>query len=438
MSEILQAGQHPDADQLNAFAEHTLPAHEQQQTLAHLANCPACRQIVALSLPPADAPPVLQPVVSHRWFSRWHPAWAGIAAFAALILVILFVRNGERRVHQESVPAQVADARKPAAPLVENTPPEVARKEAPLAQRAQRKQRIATGTQPAPLAETRQAPANGSADGGISGNMGGILGGIAPRPPKPPAPGTWFGASAASASRPVNGRVITRLQSVLSAPSPLPSRLAVLSMASHGNQRLAIDTDHHLFLSDDEGTNWKAVPSPWKGRAVAVALTSRGTSGNEAPALKMSFRPAAVTGAALFGTITDTTGAVVPGATVVATNPAAEIVRSAATDNRGQFRMEGLVPGSYRIEAQARGFETESFSAEVAPAQQAVADVRLRVGSASQTVSVEAAAAPTADLAANASPVAKSPDTQTLSRFEITTDDGEHWMSTDGQSWTRE
>ena len=127
MSEILQAGQHPDADQLNAFVEHTLPAHEQQQTLAHLANCPACRQIVALSLPPADESPVLQPAVRHRWFTRWHPAWAGIPAFAALILVILFVRNGERRVRQESVPAQVADARKPAAPLVESTPPEVAR-----------------------------------------------------------------------------------------------------------------------------------------------------------------------------------------------------------------------------------------------------------------------------------------------------------------------
>ena len=60
MSEILQAGQHPDADQLNAFVEHTLPAHEQQQTLAHLAICPACRQIVALSLPPADESPVLR------------------------------------------------------------------------------------------------------------------------------------------------------------------------------------------------------------------------------------------------------------------------------------------------------------------------------------------------------------------------------------------
>ena len=116
----------------------------------------------------------------------------------------------------------------------------------------------------------------------------------------------------------------------------------------------------------------------------------------------MSFRPAAATDATLSGTITDPTGAVVPGATVVATNPAAEIVRSTATDNRGQYRMEGLVPGSYRIEAQSKGFETESFSAKVAPAQQAVADVRLRVGSASQTVMVEASPAPTEDLAANA------------------------------------
>ncbi len=94
MSELLQAGQHPDADQLNAFVEHTLPAHEQQQTLAHLAVCPACRQIVALSLPPAGESPALEPeAVRRRWFPRWHPAWAGIPALAALILVVLFVRN---------------------------------------------------------------------------------------------------------------------------------------------------------------------------------------------------------------------------------------------------------------------------------------------------------------------------------------------------------
>jgi uncharacterized surface anchored protein len=154
----------------------------------------------------------------------------------------------------------------------------------------------------------------------------------------------------------------------------------------------------------------------------------------------MSSRPAAVTGAALYGTITDQSGAVIPGATVVATNSTAEIVRSAATDQHGQFRMVGLVPGNYRIEAQAAGFETESFSAEVAPAQQAVADVILRVGSASQTVAVQAQASPFAleNSPADANLTAKPADSQTLSRFELTTDGGEHWVSADGQNWTRQ
>jgi hypothetical protein len=423
MSEILQAGQHPDADQLNAFVEHTLPAHEQQQTLAHLAICPACRQIVALSLPSAGESPVLHPTDRRRWFPRWHPAWAGIPAFAALVLVILFVRISERRVHQ--APALIADARKPAAPLIESAPPEVVQKLAPLAQRAQQKRPTGAGTRPAPLAEARQ-PASGSAGAMVSGTMGGILGGIANAPTQPPTPGRALAAD--------------RVQAAFSAPSPLPSRLAALSMASRGNQRIAIDTDSHLFFSEDEGRRWKAVPSPWKGRAVLVALTSRVSSGNEAPALKMSSRPATVTGAALSGTITDPSGAIIPGATVVATNSTAKIVRSVATDQHGQFRMVDLVPGNYRIEALATGFQTESFSAEVAPAQQAVADVILRVGSASQTVAVQAQASPFAleSSPADANPMVKPADSQTLSRFELTTDAGEHWVSADGQNWNRE
>ena len=120
MSELFQAGQHPDADQLNAFVERTLPAHEQQQTLAHLALCPHCRQIVALSLPPADESPILPPEpVRHRWW-----AWAGIPALAAIVLVIVFVRHEQRNVRYTSVLSQMADARKPAPPPAEIRPPQ--------------------------------------------------------------------------------------------------------------------------------------------------------------------------------------------------------------------------------------------------------------------------------------------------------------------------
>jgi hypothetical protein len=100
--------------------------------------------------------------------------------------------------------------------------------------------------------------------------------------------------------------------------------------------------------------------------------------------------------------------------------------------------MEDLAPGNYRIEAQARGFETQSFAAELAPSQQAVADVILRVGSAAQTVTIQASPGSLDSPRVNANLTAKPPASQTLSRFELTTDDGERWTSTDGQTWAHE
>ena len=93
MSELLQSGQHPDADQLSAFVEHALPAHERQETLAHLAICPDCRAIVSLSLPPLEElpKPEVQPV-RKPMFSGWRLALPAAAAFAALV-VIVHIRN---------------------------------------------------------------------------------------------------------------------------------------------------------------------------------------------------------------------------------------------------------------------------------------------------------------------------------------------------------
>ena len=435
MSELLQAGQHPDADQLNAFVEHTLPEHEQQQTLAHLAVCPACRQIVALSLPPGDESPILQPeTVRHRWW-----AWAGIPALAALILVSLFVRNAERTVRPTSAPVQIADTRPsaPPPPAAASAPPETARNAAPVAQRAPQRRPAAPATQPTPLAQAREGTGSGSA-GGIAGTMGGILGGIAIQPTQPPAPESSFAAPSASAGGPVSMLAANRVQAAFSAPAPLPSHLAILSMASRAHQRLAIDTDNHLFFSSDEGRNWKAISSPWKGRAVRVALTSAISFGSAAPALKLSSHPAATTAPALSGTITDPSGAVIPGATVTATNSRGVLVGSATTDSRGQYRMEDLAPGNYRIEAQARGFESQLFAAELAPAQQAVADVILGVGSAAETVTIQTSPGSLDSPRVNANLTAKPPASQTRSRFELTTDGGERWTSIDGQTWVHE
>jgi hypothetical protein len=437
MSERLQAGQHPDADQLNAFVEHTLPAHEQQQTLAHLAVCPDCRQIVALSLPAAGQTPILErEPVRPRWFPRWHPAWAGIPALAALILVVLFVRNDRKKVPYTSVLSQMAETGKPSPPPpAGSSPPQPLRQMAQFGYESSEWRPAAPASQPTPPPQARHGKGSGFA-GGVAGGILGGIGATASPPTQSLMPGTSFGASA-SAGGPVTALAVDRLQSAFSGPGPLPSHLGVLSMASRDNQRLAIDTDHHVFFSDDEGRNWRAVPSAWKGRALSVALTSAVPFGSVRGALKISSHPAATTGSTLSGTITDPAGAVITGATLTATDSNGVLVGGATTDSHGQYRMGDLAPGTYRIEAQATGFEKQSFATDVAPSQQAVADATLRVGSAAQTVAIEAA--PTAADASSASKnqALKAAIGQPTSRFELTTDDGKHWTSLDGQSWTR-
>jgi hypothetical protein len=480
MSDLLQTGHHPDADQLNAFVEHALPAHEQEQTLAHLALCPACRQIVALSLPPAAESPAPQLESTRKyWFFRWPFAWAGIPAVAALVLFIIFIRNGPTTARQTSAPTQMAATRPPASLVAPATPRISAaasndqqpattltrRNSAQTALQLHQKRAVASANQP--QMEALQQPGRGASSGAIGGVLGGIASqspqlqvGKAVSQPVPAPPATTVnnaasvsvGGPVANVPQPasiadaltINGRALDRAQNALSTQSPLPSHLAVLSMAASAHQRLAIDLRNQLFLSNDDGRHWKAVPPQWKGRAVTIALAFPASYGNGAPSLRVSSHPAVTAGSALSGTITDSSGAVISGATVTAINFDATLVRSAQTDGHGQFRIDNIAPGSYRLAAQAPGFQKQSSPIEVAASQQTSADVTLQTGAVSQTVEVQASPSP---IATESPSVAQSIDAKktsepamipTLSRFEIKTDTGDSWISTDGQTWKHE
>jgi hypothetical protein len=96
MTQALQSGQHPDADQLSAFVEHALPPHEQQQMLAHLAVCPDCREIayLAQSAVVEEAAAHPRPVAAHRpWFSGWNLALPAGLAVAFLVILTVHLRN---------------------------------------------------------------------------------------------------------------------------------------------------------------------------------------------------------------------------------------------------------------------------------------------------------------------------------------------------------
>ena len=58
------------------------------------------------------------------------------------------------------------------------------------------------------------------------------------------------------------------------------------------------------------------------------------------------------------GTVTDTTGAVIPGADVTATNQATNQATPGSTDAGGNYEFTNLPPGSYTITAEVPGFQT--------------------------------------------------------------------------------
>jgi hypothetical protein len=71
--------------------------------------------------------------------------------------------------------------------------------------------------------------------------------------------------------------------------------------------------------------------------------------------------PALAQTAAIAGTVMDTTAAVVPQAKVTARNLATNVVRSAATDGSGNYRITSLVPGIYDVLVERSGFKTVEY-----------------------------------------------------------------------------
>src|SRR6185369_6173560 len=94
---------------------------------------------------------------------------------------------------------------------------------------------------------------------------------------------------------------------------------------------------------------------------------------------------------ALTGTVTDSTGAVVPNVVITASSNATGQERTATTGTDGTYRLELLPPGNYRMKFSAPGFKTaELASVDVVVTEIATLDRALEVGQQSEQVTVEA------------------------------------------------
>jgi hypothetical protein len=109
--------------------------------------------------------------------------------------------------------------------------------------------------------------------------------------------------------------------------------------------------------------------------------------------------------------------------------------------------MAGLAPGTYQLEALAPGFNVTRISGiQIGSSASNARDLVLDVGAASQTVTVEATGpaieSPLPELGRNATSLKQqSASSNALVRpvpvFAITTDTGDHWISSDGVNWQR-
>ncbi len=95
----------------------------------------------------------------------------------------------------------------------------------------------------------------------------------------------------------------------------------------------------------------------------------------------------------ILGSVTDTSGGVLPGAEIVATNLETNLTQGTRSDTLGQYRFLALPAGKYKVEASLRGFQKFLVTAiDLTVNGQRRVDVVMQVGAVEQQVEVNAAA----------------------------------------------
>ncbi|HWB95848.1 MAG TPA: carboxypeptidase regulatory-like domain-containing protein, partial [Bryobacteraceae bacterium] len=93
--------------------------------------------------------------------------------------------------------------------------------------------------------------------------------------------------------------------------------------------------------------------------------------------------------ATVTGTVTDSTGAVMPNASVTMTNAGTKAVFTTPTNGNGVYTIPSLPVGLYTLEVRHEGFKTYTRTGIAPVAGQVItADVRMDVGEAAETVTV--------------------------------------------------
>jgi hypothetical protein len=93
---------------------------------------------------------------------------------------------------------------------------------------------------------------------------------------------------------------------------------------------------------------------------------------------------------ALRGTVQDATGGRIPGAKIIVTSVDSSLRREATSEDRGEFRLDDLLPGAYRVSVSAPGFGPAQANVSIAVSSVREVTVTLNAAAPSETIKVEA------------------------------------------------
>lgn len=369
MMQHLQSGQHLDAEQINAFAEGVLPPQERTASLAHLASCGLCRQVLFVAQQAIAAEAPLPEVIAEGWRERFIRLWQasrtswfgplpmGLAGLAAALVVVAAV---SRQRYAVPVPPQiVAKDTSPQRPFV---PPPVP---------------------PPPVASAPRALAK-------------VGGSIHPPSPPPPPPAARQ-APPALALRADRAPVQTySFANRMVASAPLPVDTDALSEDAAAAPSLSAKAKRAPMVPIAGG----ALPiivnnaSRMEGQAAGMGVGAPVSQSSRGMTYTVQHdRVPSGALAEVSGSVTDPSGAAIHGALVTLRPADGAGVHSTRADAAGRFTLSALPAGSYALEIAAPGFSTVSQSISVGARDLAQLKTVLPVGAENATVTVAASGA---------------------------------------------
>jgi hypothetical protein len=387
---------HPDADALTAFAEHSLLALERDVVLEHLARCGDCRDIVALALPATEP---VQTVVSTSsgWLTwpalRWAFVAAGIIAMASFGILQYQKSMHASMVADRAFAPQAASTEAknqplplPAAPVPVGKGDKITAPPAPAfadsgatnlmvmqnpAENADKKKSMSRAEAvPAPAVSLLAGRASGASPDGRS--LGGPI---------------TFGPRVANQFQQQNFQQQNIAQN--QAPAPPPT--------AFGKQQAAGNASANMRTSADTQTIEVSGAAP----QVAQAQTLDSTLAQDQPAAqppssenyaydKLSRAKLPVPPGQIGGYVVDPSGAVVPNARITLIPSGTGQRSTAVTNSQGLWLIAGVPTGSYKAQAEAPGFKPTVLALNYDANQPSMYSFTLNVGSVAETVAVAA------------------------------------------------